>query len=244
MDALMPRLDAMAATGGFHYVCFCEAHLCVRAAREPEVANALERASLVLPDGVSMVLGARLAGLRLPRRLTGPAVLLEYCRHGVALGKRHFFYGGAEGVADTLATRLKTMIPSLQVAGTFSPPFREMTAQEEALVKRTIEASRSDVLWVGLGAPKQELWMAAHVGRLRVPLMMGVGAAFDFHSGLRKWAPAWVRKAGMEWLYRMLTGGRRVFVRNARYDAMMLWMLVGQAWRRLASRTGRPCAGR
>jgi N-acetylglucosaminyldiphosphoundecaprenol N-acetyl-beta-D-mannosaminyltransferase len=221
-------LDELIESGSAHYVCFCEAHLCVRATREPDLRRVLDRASLVLPDGVSMTLGARLIGRRLPDRLPGPSVMLEYCRHGLSKGRRHFFYGGAEGVGAALAARLRERFPGLEVAGTFAPPFRPLTRAEEAEVGRRIDAARPDVLWVGLGAPKQEHWMAEHVGRLDVPLMLGVGAAFDFHSGRRPWAPWWVRRLGLEWAYRAATGGGRVLLRNAEHDARMVGILAGQ----------------
>ncbi len=235
------RLDDLVESGSPHYVCFCEAHLCVRATREPDLRRILDRASLVLPDGVSMTLGARLLGRRLPDRLPGPTVMLDYCRHGLAAGRRHFFYGGAEGVATELASRLRERFPGLEVAGTFAPPFRPLTLAEQADVRRRIETARPDVLWVGLGAPKQERWMAEHVGRVGAPLMLGVGAAFDFHSGHRRWAPRWVRRLGLEWAYRGVTGGTRVLLRNAEYDTRMAAILAGQILERadrLAGATG------
>jgi N-acetylglucosaminyldiphosphoundecaprenol N-acetyl-beta-D-mannosaminyltransferase len=229
MPDLLSRIDEMVESGGPHYICFCEAHLCMRAAQEPAIRKILDEASLVLADGVSMTLGCRLLGKRLPSRLPGPVVMLAYCRHSAQKGIKHFFYGGAEGVAEALSQRLQTMIPGLQVAGIITPPSRPLMDTEEADVKKRIEDSGAHVLWVSLGAPKQEKWMAEHVGRIHVPVMLGVGAAFDFHSGYRKWAPAWVRKAGLEWLYRMFTGGKRVFIRNVRYDSLMAYILFRQA---------------
>ena len=195
-DAL-DRFDAMIASGGHHYACFCEGNLCLYAARDPQVREAMERASIVLPDGVATTLGARLLGRKLPDRLPGPRTMLDLCRHGVAKGYRHFFYGGDVGIAERLAGRLREIIPGLNVVGTCTPPFRPLSAEEELAVAAQIEQSHADVLWVALGAPKQELWVAAHAGKINVPLMLAVGAAFDFHSGNRKWAPAWIRKIGM-----------------------------------------------
>lgn len=238
LSSLLPRLDELVGDGKTHYVCFCEAHLCVCATFEREVRRTLEKASLVLPDGVSMTLGARLMGDRLPDRLPGPLVMLEYCRHGVEKGIRHFFYGGADGVAERLTIKLQQQIPGIRIAGTYSPPFRHLTEKEEREVKELIETSGADVLWVGLGAPKQERWMFDHVGKIKVPLTLGVGAAFDFHSGVRKRAPMWVRKAGLEWVYRMFTGGRRVFWRNAKFESLFTLIIAKQiilkllGWRR------------
>ena len=226
LKLLMQHLDEMVESGGAHYVCFCDAHLFGRATQEPKTSDILSKASLVLPDGVSMTLGPRLMGYELPERLPGPLVMIEYCKYGVSKGRKHFFYGGDNGVPERLSQSLKEKIPGLNVVGTFSPPFRPLTDVEIDNVKRMIEESGAEVLWVGLGAPKQEQWMAEHLGKIRVPLMLGVGAAFDFHSGNRKWAPLWIRKIGMEWIYRMVTGGKRVFLRNIKSDTLIIWILL------------------
>ncbi|OPZ01351.1 MAG: putative N-acetylmannosaminyltransferase [candidate division BRC1 bacterium ADurb.BinA364] len=152
--------------------------------------------------------------MRVPERTPGPSFLLRACEFGLSRGYRHFFYGGAEGVPQRLAERLRQRYPGIQIVGAYSPPFRELTEAEEAEVKEMIEAARPHLLWVGLGGPKQNLWMASHVGKIGVPVMLGVGAAFDFHSGNRLWAPAWIRKCGLEWLFRTFTGGRATFRRN------------------------------
>lgn len=228
---LVGRLLGMAKSGRGGYVCFCEAHLCVQARRDPAVRRALTGAALVLPDGVSMTLGASLtSGHRLERH-PGPDVMLDVCREGVSHAIRHFFYGGALGVAESLATAVRQRFPGLVVAGTYTPPFRPLTDSEESEVKRQVEGSGTEMLWVGLGAPKQELWMSEHSERIRGPLMLGVGAAFDFHSGSRRRAPRFVRAVGMEWFYRMLTGGRRVFWRNLRYETAFTRLILAQACR-------------
>lgn len=211
------------------YVCFCGAHLCVCAARDRRVRQALEEAAFCLPDGVGATWGARLLGERLPERLPGPSVMLEVCQHGLARGYHHFFYGGAKGVPDRLSEKLRERFPGLQVAGTYSPPFRELTTEEDEDVVDMINSCDPDIVWVGLGAPKQEIWASNHVGRLSAPLILPVGAAFDFHSGNKKWAPFWIRKIGFEWLYRMFTGGRRVFLRYTRHQPVFVAMILKQA---------------
>jgi N-acetylglucosaminyldiphosphoundecaprenol N-acetyl-beta-D-mannosaminyltransferase len=166
--------------------------------------------------------------------MTGPRTMLDLCRHGVAKGYRHFLYGGEVGIAERLAERLRETIPGLKIVGTCTPPFRPLTVEEERAIAAQIEQSQADVLWVALGAPKQELWVASHAGKINVPLMLAVGAAFDFHSGNRKWAPAWIRKIGMEWLFRTITGGKRVFLRNARNVPVFTWVILKQVvchWR-------------
>lgn len=236
---LLQAYDQMIGQREQGYTCFCEAHLCVRAARDPRVRGVLEGARYVLPDGVATTWGARMLGEKFPERLSGPSVMLELCRHGLDKGYRHFFYGGAAGVPDRLAERLKERFPGLNVVGTYSPPFRELSPEEDAELVELINCARPDIVWVGLGAPKQEVWANEHVNKLAAPLLLPVGAAFDFHSGTRKWAPRWIRTLGMEWVYRMCTGGRRVFIRNATNESLFTGMILRQAIRKRISIIGK-----
>jgi N-acetylglucosaminyldiphosphoundecaprenol N-acetyl-beta-D-mannosaminyltransferase len=233
LSQLLKVFDFMVASEEHHFVSFCDAHLCIQATQVPKIRNVLKKSSLVLPDGVAMVIGAFIRGVRISERLPGPMVMLEYCRHGITKRLKHFFYGGADDVSDQAKRKLEQKIPGLEVVGTLSPPFRSLTGEEELEVKEKIEQSGADVLWLGLGAPKQDLWMEEHVGKINVPLMIGVGAAFDFHSGKQKRAPMFIRKMGMEWFYRMTTGGRRVFLRNAKYDFLIAMLLARLAVERI-----------
>jgi len=208
-----------------HYITFSNPYVAVLCRRDEETAVALGRAGLTLPDGAGIVLAARLLGCHSLRRVTGPTFMLEICDWGRERGYRHFFYGGKEGVANTLAERLCQQFPGLEVAGTYSPPFRTLTQEEDEAAVRMINATRPDVVWVGLGAPKQEKWMAAHVGRIEAAAMIGVGAAFDFHSGNVKWAPAWVRRIGMEWSWRLAHEPRRLWRRNLDSPLFLLAVL-------------------
>jgi len=210
----LARLEAAVRDGGRHYFCFCEASLLSNVLMRSDVAEAVNRASAVFADGIALVMLARLRGHRLPQRISGPSFLLWACEYGVRRGWRHFFYGGAPGVAERLADNLQRRFPGLQVAGTFCPPFRDLTPEEEAEVAQRVRGA--DLMWIALGSPRQELWAAQHGGKLDVPVLLPVGAAFDFHSGARPWAPAWVRRIGMEWLFRAFTGGGRTFRRNVR----------------------------
>ena len=139
---------------------------------------------------------------------------LKLCDWGREKGYRHFFYGGAKGVADTLAERFTQDYPGLKVAGTYCPPFRLLSEQEDREIVDHINAAKPDIVWVGLGAPKQEKWMATYLGRIKATAMIGVGAAFDFHSGNVKWAPDWIRRIGMEWAYRLALEPKRMWRRN------------------------------
>jgi N-acetylglucosaminyldiphosphoundecaprenol N-acetyl-beta-D-mannosaminyltransferase len=232
----LAHTEAQVREGGRHYFCFCEASLLSNVGGNADLARALHRADAVFPDGVALMLLARLRGKTLPERIPGPSFLLAACRHGVAHGWRHFFYGGAPGVAEALAARLREDFPGIAIAGTYSPPFRPLTEPEEKDIKHRIESSGAHLLWVCLGSPKQELWVAAQLGKIQVPLMLAVGAAFDFHSGHRPWAPAWVRSIGMEWAFRTLTGGRRTFLRNLRCVSVVAWILFKAALARAGTR--------
>lgn len=146
-------------------------------------------------------------------RVYGPDLMLALCERSLEKGYRHFFYGGAPGVPERLAERLGARFPGLRVVGTFSPPFRPLTLEEDEKVVRMINGASPDILWVGLGAPKQERWMAEHRDRLRVPVMIGVGAAFDFYAGVKRQAPRWMQRAGLEWLFRLCQEPRRLWRR-------------------------------
>jgi N-acetylglucosaminyldiphosphoundecaprenol N-acetyl-beta-D-mannosaminyltransferase len=140
--------------------------------------------------------------------------MLKLCDWSRAAGYRHFFYGGLPGVADMLARRLTEQFPGLKVTGTYSPPFKRLTHQEDVKIIQHINSTKPDIVWVGLGSPKQEKWMVDHVGKINAAGLIGVGAAFDFHSGRVKWAPSWVRKTGMEWAFRLVTDPKHMWRRN------------------------------
>lgn len=231
MEQALSEVEALLTGGGRHYVCFMEANMmhCLLAAPD-EIAPVLNGAALCYPDGVAV---ARSAALRLGQpveRVSGPSFVLRACAHGVERGWRHYFVGGGEGVAEALARKLQEQYPGLQVAGTYTPPFRDMSEEEIDALAAQVSASRADLLWVALGGPRQEKWMRRYLGRMPVPVMLGVGAAFDFHTQNQPWAPRWIRVIGMEWLYRACTGGRRVFWRNLNcVSRVALWL----AWDRL-----------
>jgi len=216
MPAALALTDSLIRRRGHHFFCFCEASLLSSILRDAELAQAVNRADAVFPDGIALVALARLRGHSLPQRIPGPSFLLAACADGVERGWRHFFYGGGPGVADKLAERLRRDYPGIAIAGTHCPPFRPLTASEELATRQMIESAKPDLLWVCLGSPKQERWCAEHVGQINVPIMLAVGAAFDFHTGQQAWAPKWIRKIGMEWAFRTLTGGKRTFLRNLR----------------------------
>jgi len=214
--------------GQRQYVVLTNPHSVMLCGRHWGMRRATTRAAIRLPDGVGIVVAAKLLGYGRRHRVTGPALMLELCDKGREQGYRHFFYGGGDGIAERLVERLSGEFPGLQVAGTYCPPFTDRVAAEDPAVIDRINATRPDIVWVGLGAPKQEVWMAANRGRLNAAAMIGVGAAFDFHSGNVPWAPTWMRKCGMEWAYRLLAEPKRMWRRNLD-SPMFLSRVLGQA---------------
>jgi N-acetylglucosaminyldiphosphoundecaprenol N-acetyl-beta-D-mannosaminyltransferase len=196
------------------YVTLTPPHSVLMCQRDQGMREATSRARLSLPDGVGIVWASAILGYPHKGRVTGPALMLHLCDKGRALGYRHYFYGGDSGVPERLARRLEDRFPGLQIAGMYSPPFRSLSADEDAADTARINAASPDIVWVGLGAPKQEKWMAAHMGRIQATAMIGVGAAFDYHAGRVPWAPRWVRAAGLEWAYRFAHEPRRLWRRN------------------------------
>jgi N-acetylglucosaminyldiphosphoundecaprenol N-acetyl-beta-D-mannosaminyltransferase len=209
VEELRRRIDA----GRQSYVCVSNVHLLMECQRDPRLKEIHNRAALVTPDGMPLVWLSWLAGLGHVEQVCGRDLMLSLCRASVAQGYRHFFYGGAAGVAERLAGRLQSDLPGLRVAGCMSPPFRPLSAAEDAAMVAQINAARPDIVWVGLGAPKQEHWMAEHVGRMRAPVMLGVGAAFDFLTGAKPLAPRWMQRCGLEWLFRLGCEPRRLWKR-------------------------------
>lgn len=189
-------------------------HSVLMCRRHEKLKSANEKAGLVLPDGAGIIWAANILGYGQSGRVTGPNLMLKLCDWGRKKGLRHYFYGGGEGIAEKLAEKLTDKYPGLEVAGAYCPPLRPTGGIEDKSVIARINETRPDVFWVGLGAPKQEAWMLDHLGQIEAAAMIGVGAAFDFHSGNVKWAPAIVRKYGIEWAWRLAENPKRMWRRN------------------------------
>jgi N-acetylglucosaminyldiphosphoundecaprenol N-acetyl-beta-D-mannosaminyltransferase len=207
MDQLIERRER-------GYVCAAPVHALMVAQGDPEMLAALRGATMVVPDGMPLVWAANSLGERLGDRVYGPELMSRYSSHSATRGHRVWLYGGRDqGSLVQLALSLRRLHPGIQVVGGYSPPFRPLTADEESTVARQINEARADVLWVGIGVPKQEKWMARIRDRLDVPVMVGVGAAFDFHAGRVSMAPAWMQERGLEWIYRTSQEPRRLLGR-------------------------------
>lgn len=189
--------------GRRHYVCVTGVHGVMESQRDPALRAIHNQSGLTTPDGMPMVWAGRLAGAKWMQRVYGPDLLLEVCAQSVDKGWSHYFYGGAPGTPERLAKRLEDRFPGLKVAGVWSPPYRPLTDEEAIEVVANINMSDPTFVWVGLSTPKQEWWMAEYAPRISAPVVVGIGAAFDIHAGLKTQAPAWMRRMGLEWLYRL-----------------------------------------
>jgi len=194
-------------------------HGVTEAQHDPSFKEVLNAADLVVPDGMPLVWLARTRGFLLKRRVYGPELMITFCEQCGGKRYRHFLYGGDVGVAEKLAGVLCERFPDLVITGVYSPPFRPLTESEDMQITTHLNESRADVLWVGLGTPLQEKWMHEHRHRLQVPVLIGVGAAFDLHTGRKRQAPEWMRENGLEWLFRLVQEPRRLWRRYLVYGS-------------------------
>lgn len=194
------------------YICVCNVHSVVTASRDQNFKMAISDADMATPDGAPIAWALRQMGFPSQKRINGPDLMWKYFGEAERLGQSVFFYGSAEETLEKLCSSIARAFPDLIVAGTHSPPYRSLSKQEDALDVEMINRSGAHIVFVGLGCPTQEKWMAAHRGRINA-VMIGVGAAFDYHSGVIKRAPLWMQRRGLEWLYRLLTEPRRLYKR-------------------------------
>lgn len=218
-----------------NYVCVATANALVECQFDADFRQIHNRAGLVTPDGVPLVWIARVMGHRNVKRVYGPDLMLNLCERSVKTGVSHFFYGGRPGVAKLLAEKLRARFPGLLVAGTGAPPvypgtnrYRPLRQEERESLVYDIDESGSDIVWVGLGTPYQERWMAEHKGVVGASVLIGVGAAFDFHAGLVRQAPRWMQSSGLEWSFRLLMEPRRLWRRYLINNSIFVKLIVRQ----------------
>ncbi len=195
------------------YICVAPVSTIVDCQESKEYRNIINNAAMVTPDGMPVVWLGKLKGDRVIERTYGPDLLLSLSKVSEDKGFKHYFYGGSEKTCQLLQNVLKTRFPRLQIAGMFAPEMRPIHFKEEASVIKRINDAKPDVLWVGLGSPKQDHWMVEHRALLDVPVIIGVGAAFDFIAGVKKQAPYWMQRSGLEWLFRLSTEPKRLWKR-------------------------------
>lgn len=231
------EIDSWVAHRFHSYVCVTGVHGIIESYRDASLRAIHNSAGMVTPDGMPLVWINWLFGQRHVDRVYGPDLMLAVCQNGIERGYRHFLYGGGEGVPELLAERLRILFPKIQIVGAVSPPFRALTPEEEKEVIHQMNASRADIVWIGLSTPKQERWMAQFRSKLDAPALIGVGAAFDFHAGLKRQAPPWMQRSGLEWLFRLSTEPRRLWKRylinNPLFVLLFLRQVTRRIWRRL-----------
>jgi N-acetylglucosaminyldiphosphoundecaprenol N-acetyl-beta-D-mannosaminyltransferase len=228
MRQAVERSEQLLASGSKGYVCVTGVHGVMESRSDPELQGILNGAFLCVPDGMPTVWVGRLQGYQSMQRVYGPDYMLAMCRLSLLRGHRHFFYGGAPGVAERLAANLLMQMPELQIAGTYTPPYGPLGARQESELVAIVAKTQPDIFWVGLSTPKQERFMAEYLERLDVKLMAGVGAAFDLHAGLRRDAPGWVKSAGLQWIHRLWQEPRRLGPRYFKHNPRFLWEIFGQ----------------
>lgn len=226
--ATMSWMDDVIARRGRVSLTAAAVHLVMVAEEDPETRRAVSQA-VAVPDGQPLVWAMKALGHDDASRVYGPELMARYCERCATTGVSMFLYGGRhQGALVELATQLRRRYPGLRIVGGYSPPFRALTDEEEAWVAAEINRSGADVVWVGTGQPKQEKWMASMRARLDAPILVGIGAAFDFHAGLVPQAPTWMQNLGMEWLFRLAQEPRRLWRRYARYNPRFVWGFVRQ----------------
>jgi N-acetylglucosaminyldiphosphoundecaprenol N-acetyl-beta-D-mannosaminyltransferase len=212
---------------GLGYICVCSVHGINEARADPSFRRILNESWLTTPDGMPVVW----MGPKGVERVYGPDLMLAVCDAGRSKRVRHFFYGGNPGVAQELAARLTARFPGLAVVGSFTPPFRPLSGDELNDLEAKVAQAQADIVWIGLSTPKQEIFMAGIGKGLEAGLLIGVGAAFDFHSGRVRQAPRWMQRNGLEWLFRLGTEPRRLGPRYVRIVSLFILRVAAQKLR-------------
>lgn len=236
VSAVNPKLavetiDRLIAQRAKTYVCVVPASTVVDCSENPRYREVINAAGMATPDGMPVVWFGRAKGAAVERTY-GPDLMLNVCDFGQKKGYRHYLYGGTTEALSSLELRLKNQFPGIKIVGSMAPPFRELSQDEDAQIVEKINAGAPDILWVGLGSPKQDFWMQAHRDKLNVPVAIGVGAAFDFLSGTKPQAPRWLRGLGLEWLFRLCCEPKRLWRRyligNGKFLALVTQDLFNQ----------------
>jgi N-acetylglucosaminyldiphosphoundecaprenol N-acetyl-beta-D-mannosaminyltransferase len=236
-DGALALIESMRDGREPGYLCHAAVSALMNARRDRRAGAALAESTATFPDGMPVVWALRALGEPISDRVYGPDLMLLACERSLRTGARHFLYGGHDRESTVaLAAALRERFPGIAIAGSWTPPHRPLSPAEEDEVAALIDGAGSDIVWVGLGSPKQELWMSRMRDRLDAPVLVGVGAAFDFHAGLVPQAPEWMQRFGLEWAYRLVHEPRRLWKRYARYNPRFVVGFARQyARHRLAS---------
>jgi N-acetylglucosaminyldiphosphoundecaprenol N-acetyl-beta-D-mannosaminyltransferase len=215
METTLGLFSKWIRTGEPHYVCCVPAHSIMSCVDQPELRSVFNSSGMCTPDGMAVVWLLKAKGFSKVERVYGPDLILAACEAGLEPAWKHYFYGGIPGTGKKLADFMQQKYPGIKITGWESPPFRELSGEEKLALKERIQQAQPDVLWVAMGSPRQEWWMSEWVNELRVPVLVGVGAAFDFLTGQKRQAPKWIQKTGLEWLFRLFNEPKRLWKRYA-----------------------------
>ncbi len=227
-DFAVEQIDAWIANDDREYVAVCTVNTIMECQKSISMREAINNAGMATPDGMPLVWLANWESNQGVERVYGPDLMLAVCERSVEQNHRHYLYGGAEGVPEQLASELQKRFSEIQIVGTFSPSFRSLTPAEEDSVIEMINTAKPDIIWVGLSTPKQDLWMAKFRSRLNAPVIIGVGAAFDFHTKRIPQAPGWMQRHGLEWLYRLSQEPKRLWYRYVVYNPWFVLKILEQ----------------
>lgn len=225
LDQALTLFESWLGNGDRGYVCVTGVHGVMEAQRDPSLRKILNGSLLTTPDGVPTVWVGRLQGFSRMGHVCGPDLMAQVCRLSCTKGYTHYFYGGGPGTSEQLKQALTARFPGLKVVGTYTPPFRPLNMEEEQELLRRVASVKPDIFWVGLSTPKQERFMAEYLHKLEAKIMVGVGAAFDFHSGKMKDSPKWIQAVGLAWVYRLSKEPFRLARRYARNNPAFLWKI-------------------
>lgn len=225
MDQALKTIEDWVERQEHRYVCVTPAHGIMECQQQPDLLPIFNASGMTTPDGMGVVWLLKLLGFSHVSRVYGPDLMLAVCDR-FQYRFKHFLYGGNPEVAEQLSNTLQIRFPSLKIIGTYSPPFRPLTPEEDDQIIAHINETQPDIVWVGLSTPKQERWMADHLGKINAPVMVGVGAAFDFLSGNKKQAPKWIQKSGLEWLFRLITEPQRLWRRYIQYPLFVILVML------------------
>ena len=228
MTAAIARIASALAARRKGYICVAGVHGIMEAQRDPEVRKAYADALITVPDGMPTVWVGRWQGFKRMQRVAGPDLMLEIFRHGQFADYSHFLYGGKPGIAEELSIILSRRFPSARIVGTYTPPFRDLTRAEERSLISMIRSLKPSIIWVGISAPRQEMFMRRYLPLLDTTLMFGVGAAFDFHTGRIRDCSEWIKRAGLQWLHRLIQDPRHLMWRYLRNNPEFMWRIAMQ----------------
>jgi N-acetylglucosaminyldiphosphoundecaprenol N-acetyl-beta-D-mannosaminyltransferase len=226
--ALLEAVERSVETRSKLRVAFCNVDTIAQSQNNKTLASVVNDYEVASPDGMPLVWFGKLQGNKEMERVDGPNAMLAICEMGVPLGFKHYFYGSTEATLEALEANIRERFPGIDIVGSYSPPFRPLTDDERSEVVNRINAVKPDLIWIGLGMPKQELWVAENHSLLEAPGLLAVGAAFGFHAGMVRRAPRWMQNAGLEWLFRLSQEPRRLWKRYLVGNSVFLYLAARQ----------------